>query len=151
MCRYIGVFGQPENVQKSSLAMTAPVITQPKSVPLPHTSYSPIVLSKETTMQFVLPFDFKSVSDVPVPTNNKVSIRTVPTRIIAVVKFSGAYNKENCLEQFKKLKSALIASNLLHPIPEDDESVHWSGTRNKTLPVFTTKIICIKINFCSID
>jgi len=141
MCRYIGVFGQPENVQKSSLAMTAPVITQPKSVPLPHTSYSPIVLSKETTMQFVLPFDFKSVSDVPVPTNNKVSIRTVPTRIIAVVKFSGAYNKEYCLEQFKKLKSALIASNLLHPIPEDDESVHWSGTRNKTLPVFTTTCI----------
>lgn len=133
MFRYIGVFGQPENVQKSSLAMTAPVITQPKSVKLPpHSSYSPIVLSKETTMQFVLPFNFQSVSDVPVPTNTKVSIRPVPSRIIAVVKFSGSYNKEYCLEQFKKLKSTLIASNLLLSTEdaesEESESVRWSGT-----------------------
>jgi hypothetical protein len=81
-------------------------------------------------MQFVLPFNFKNLHEIPVPTNSKVAIRSVPGRIIAVSKFSGYYNREYCEKQYMKLKDSLVARRLLHkPLESEPERpVEWSGT-----------------------
>ena len=79
LAKYIGVFGEPQNNGKAAMAMTAPVITVPTKLAMT----SPVVTSKDETMSFVLPFHFKSLSEIPVPTDSRVRIREIPKRIVA--------------------------------------------------------------------
>eukprot|EP01037_Dinobryon_pediforme_P024356 gene24356-26130_t len=149
LARYIGVFGKPENDQKAALAMTAPVITQSNLFDIP--AYTMRSTDKQSmTMQFVLPFHLKSINEVPVPINSKVVIRAIPSRIIAVTKFSGAYSPDSCNKQFTKLKSSLVAHKLLRQkaanTDETDPTVKWSVAQYHppfTLPFFRRNEIWI--------
>ena len=141
--RYIGVFGKPENDQKAALAMTAPVITQSNLIDIP--AYTMRSTDKQSmTMQFVLPFHLKSINEVPVPINSKVVIRAIPSRIIAVTKFSGAYSSDSCNKQFTKLKSSLVAHKLLRQkaanTDETDPTVKWSGKFPLNLTLYYSTI-----------
>jgi len=80
-------------------------------------------------MQFVLPFEFKNMDQIPLPTSSKITVRFVPEKIIAVTKFPGWYNREYCNQKFAKLKGCLLSLNILRQPTEDeiDTPVEWSG------------------------
>eukprot|EP00904_Undaria_pinnatifida_P012070 jgi/Undpi1/7994/HiC_scaffold_24.g10466.m1 len=95
---YIGVFGSPENKAKGgdepeAISMTAPVVVGSPS-PDPGTKISmtaPVIVNPaaESTMQFIMPTAFKSISDLPTPTDKRVTLREVPGRLYLVRQFSG--------------------------------------------------------------
>lgn len=122
LAKYIGVFGEPANVSKAPMAMTAPVITEPKAERMAMTS--PVISgSGGESMSFVLPFNFKRIQDVPAPTDRRVTIRTIPRRVLAVKKFSGWYSQSEGQKQLEELKACLTADKV---IPESCANLKWS-------------------------
>lgn len=123
LAKYIGVFGNPENHAKESIAMTSPVITV---APQKLSMTSPVINQKDT-MSFVLPFSYTSVKQLPVPNDARIVLRAVPSRIIAVTVFSGWYSASEGEKQLTKLKAWLESD---HVIPEGSvekpESPKWS-------------------------
>jgi hypothetical protein len=146
LAKYIGVFGKPENEASQSLAMTSPVIMQPKeSRALAMTS--PVIQTTET-MSFVLPFDLKSLADVPVPKDARVQIREIPAKTIAVSKFSGWYSPHVGVKMFNKLVEALKEKGLLDQ-STSDANIVWSVAQYHppfTIPFFRRNEIWIEIN-----
>jgi hypothetical protein len=111
LARYIGVFGKPENVLQKSMAMTAPVILdQNQGTKL---SMTAPVISTNTKMSFVLPFEFNSLEEIPVPTNKDVFIKEIPEKIVAVDTFSGWYTDEIGHERLDNLCKILKIDGLL--------------------------------------
>lgn len=108
LAKYIGVFGTPENSKKLPLAMTAPVISKPEKISMT----TPVISDSKETMQFVLPFEYQTFEDIPVPTNEKITIRSVPSRLIAVNKFSGSYNKEYFMKKLKELHQNIVQDSV---------------------------------------
>jgi hypothetical protein len=89
LARYIGVFGTAANEKRVSMAMTAPVITQPVKIKMT----APVISSAAAeSMSFVLPFEFQDINEVPKPTDKRISIRHIPKRILASYKYSGSFD-----------------------------------------------------------
>ncbi|CAM9891085.1 unnamed protein product [Ectocarpus sp. 6 AP-2014] len=99
LAKYIGVFGNPANKVAGgdageNIAMTAPVVT---GDPTPDSGKkismtAPVVVGPGTgasTMQFIMPKQFKRISDLPTPTDSRVSLREVPEAVYLVHQFSG--------------------------------------------------------------
>ncbi|CAM9767623.1 unnamed protein product, partial [Ectocarpus fasciculatus] len=105
LAKYIGVFGNPANKVAGgnageSIAMTAPVVT---GDPAPDSGEkisggekismtAPVVVgpgSSTSTMQFIMPKQFKRISDLPAPTDSRVTLREVPENVYLVHQFSG--------------------------------------------------------------
>ncbi|CAM9869680.1 unnamed protein product [Pylaiella littoralis] len=99
LAKYIGVFGKPANTAAGggdgrSIAMTAPVVTGNPSLDQGTTisMTAPVVESSgsaSNTMQFIMPKEFKTISDLPAPTDSRVSLRQVPEHVYLVRQFSG--------------------------------------------------------------
>ena len=102
------------------MAMTAPVITELPKTKMQMTS--PVITSKDEIMSFVLPFHFKSLSEVPEPTDSRVRVREIPKRIVAVKTFSGWYSDEEGARQREQLRALLQADSLI----KDGEAFEWS-------------------------
>lgn len=131
LAKYIGVFGKPENVLGQNVPMTSPVVTngQKGGMKMAMTSpvlqsqtqslamTSPVLQSEDEAMAFVLPDNIKKVSEAPVPTDKRVTLKEVPARVIATKRFSGWYNRNEGEEQYKALQQELKEHNLL----TDDE------------------------------
>ncbi|KAJ1404419.1 SOUL hem-binding protein [Ochromonadaceae sp. CCMP2298] len=116
LAKYIGVFGTPENDKASPMAMTAPVITRPEKMS---------VVTKKDKMQFVLPFEYTSLDQIPKPTNKRVTLHSVPSRLIAVCKFSGLYNRDTCMKKLQQLHGQLLQDRMLDnkPPPSPHETL----------------------------
>mmetsp|Transcript_5026 Transcript_5026/g.7637 ORF Transcript_5026/g.7637 Transcript_5026/m.7637 type:complete len:221 (-) Transcript_5026:8-670(-) len=160
LAKYIGVFGTPENSLEqgatsgpSPMAMTAPVISEPvkMSMTAPVISESSSTndkvedYKKNQVMQFVLPFHFTSIEDIPKPTNPRVTVHEIPEKNVAVSKFSGEMPD-------RVLKSKL--EKLLEDIEKDGKitvnrnSMDWCTARYNppfTISVFKRNEIWIKI------
>lgn len=56
---------------------------------------APVVCTQEQkpTMQFILPDSFKEISQVPKPTDERVTIKHEPEKNVAVIRYSG-YNSD---------------------------------------------------------
>jgi hypothetical protein len=125
LAKYIGVFGKPQNIKQSSIAMTAPVVTN--KVPEKIAMTTPVVTSNDQTeasfMQFILPFEYKQLNDVPKPTDERVSIRQIPSKVVAVNRFSGSANKDYFLQQYHSLKKLVEKEDLVDNIDELDWTV----------------------------
>ena len=91
LARYIGVFGDPENEGKQSMAMTAPVVKEMHASKIAMTA--PVV-KNEGMMQFMLPAEYDSVDKIPKPTNPDVHIKVIPPAVGAVHRFSGSMSDE---------------------------------------------------------
>lgn len=146
LAKYIGVFGKPENGAQQSMAMTSPVITAaPKKLAMT----SP-VLNGRDTMSFVLPFNFKKVSELPVPNDSRVVLRAVPRRILAVTAFSGWYSAVEGEKHFAKLRAWLASDQLIPETGrEDSEGPDWSVAQYHppfTLPFFRRNEIWIELD-----
>ncbi|CAN0204103.1 unnamed protein product, partial [Scytosiphon promiscuus] len=96
LAKFIGVFGNPANKAAGgdtgeSIAMTAPVVTDGSSRGTQISMTAPVVSSpgSASTMQFIMPKKYKSVSDLPTPTDSRVSLREVPEKVYLVHQFSG--------------------------------------------------------------
>lgn len=145
LAKYIGVFGEPANVSKAPMAMTAPVITVPRSERMAMTS--PVISgSGGEAMSFVLPFNFKRIQDVPVPTDRRVTIKTIPRRVLAVKKFSGWYSQVEGRKHLEELKSSLAADKI---IPDSAANVQWSVAQYHppfTLPFMRRNEIWVELD-----
>ena len=121
LAKYIGVFGTPENVSKAPMAMTAPVLMVPTS-PQKMAMTAPVISSSSSVMSFVLPFHFKSMSEVPSPTDKRVRVRQIPTRVVAVRGFSGWYSDAEATKHREELRQQLVADELVR----DGAALEWS-------------------------
>lgn len=85
------------NQQKEKIAMTAPVLQESSG--------------KAARIAFVMPAD-KSLSHLPVPSNAQVSLKEIPARKMAVLKYSGTWSEERYLEKLQELLNHLKARKL---------------------------------------
>ena len=142
LAKYIGVFGNPENIQKTQLDMTAPVLMDAKPQKIAMTS--PVITSTKM-MAFVLPFEYSDVKSVPSPTNNQIKIRMIPARTVAVDIFSGWYSDDVAQQQLKMLCEKLISDGLMKP----GDAPTWSIAQYHppfTLPFFRRNEVWVDVN-----
>eukprot|EP01035_Chromulina_nebulosa_P018713 gene18713-24472_t len=142
LARYIGVFGKPANEQSKEIAMTAPVLTESIGKKLEMTS--PVTQTKEA-MQFILPFEYKELSQLPIPTDNRVSIRQIPSKLVAVKSFSGWYSKSEGNKHYKTLLSDLRSAKLISE-SDDPEWVVAQYHPPFTLPFLRRNEIWIELD-----
>ena len=90
------------------LEMTAPVIQQPTSERLAMTA--PVIQeasgADEWIVSFVLPGG-RSVSEYPIPTNSRVSLRAVPGETAAAIRWSGRWTPSNIARRSEELRRAM--------------------------------------------
>ena len=90
------------------LAMTAPVIQQPTGEQLAMTA--PVIQeaagTDQWTVSFVLPAG-RSLSDYPVPTDPRVSLRAVPAERAAAIRWSGRWTDSNIARRSQDLRRAM--------------------------------------------
>lgn len=109
LAKYIGAFGEPQNIKSEKVAMTAPVITKSEKISMT----APVVTGggggegKAMTMQFVLPSKYKKAEEAPKPVDESVVIKEEGERKLAVVKFSGAAAEAVVAEKVENLKKSL--------------------------------------------
>ena len=93
------------------LEMTAPVIQQPTSERLAMTA--PVIQeaagTDEWTVSFVLPAG-RELSDFPVPTDPRVSLRAVPAEKAAAISWSGRWSESNIARRSQDLRRAMAAA-----------------------------------------
>ena len=90
------------------LEMTAPVIQQPTSERLAMTA--PVIQeasgADEWIVSFVLPGG-RSVSEYPIPTNSRVSLRAVPGETAAAIRWSGRWTPSNIARRSEELRRVM--------------------------------------------
>ena len=121
LARYIGVFSTPENSAAGSaperIAMTAPVLIDTSTDPERH------------AMMFVLPGSVygSDVARVPTPTNQKVSIKEMPERLVAVRTFSGVIRHKPAAENLALLLADVEADGRYDVVRAADGSPRWQA------------------------
>ncbi|MCU0631348.1 MAG: heme-binding protein [Methanolinea sp.] len=89
-----------QNRTRTQIPMTAPVITGEK---IPMTSP---VISGEGTMSFVMPQEYTKASP-PEPLDSRITLRKVPERTIAAIRFSGISDENTVQEMTGRLLAVL--------------------------------------------
>lgn len=105
-----------ENTARQSISMTSPVV-QSTSQRVAMTA--PVVQSGSVdtfTVAFVLPASF-SPESAPLPSRPEVSLRTVPARLVAALRFSGRWTATSFEKHLNELRSAVSDAGLT-PIGE---------------------------------
>ncbi|TLU88512.1 MAG: heme-binding protein [Chlorobium sp.] len=95
------IFGK--NRKKEKISMTAPVIQEPASEKLPMTA--PVLQEKKGTawvMAFVMP-EGSTLASLPEPLDPLVTLRMVPGRKVAVIRYSGLHSESNLRSYSEKL------------------------------------------------
>ena len=103
------IFGN--NTSKEKIAMTAPV-AQAKSEKIAMTA--PVSLSeseKGYLVQFTMPSKF-SLETLPKPNDDRVNLREIPSRKIAVFGYSGSWSEERFKNKLAKFTYALEKDNI---------------------------------------
>ncbi|MBK8814732.1 MAG: heme-binding protein [Methylococcaceae bacterium] len=101
-----------KNQSKQKIAMTAPVLQEPK--PEKITMTAPVFQEQsgqKWTMRFVLPSQYQ-LATAPQPTDPAVLIKEIPAKKVAVLEFSGFLNKNNIAEKKEELSTWLKENNL---------------------------------------
>ncbi len=86
------------NVQKQKMAMTAPVLREAVSENIAMTA--PVLQQKmgnQWLMAFVMPSGY-TLETLPTPLDNKIIIKQVPAKKVAVLRYSGSINEERIAE-----------------------------------------------------
>jgi len=89
-----------EAVESQSIPMTAPVF----------------MTSDRKSMSFVLP-ESMQLDDAPTPTNERVKLREIPSKLVASLRFSGSLESQLIEEKTDELRRALAATDY-RPIGE---------------------------------
>jgi len=134
LARYIGVFGNPQNVQSGSsfgvkaseaIPMTAPVLVSPPSQKIAMTA--PVLVSDTHTMAFVLPASkYKAVEEAPKPTDPRVIVRLLPERVQAARTFSWNFTPHAAKAQLELLLTDLAKDDWTL-VKSPDGSAEWQA------------------------
>jgi len=99
------IFGK--NKSKSKIEMTAPVSMQPHSEKIEMTApVSQVKYANGFLIQFTMPKSF-SLETLPVPNDARVHLRRIPSRRVAVYRYSGRWSEERYQEKLKEFVSEL--------------------------------------------
>lgn len=100
------------NKQQRKVAMTAPVGQEPSSQKIEMTS--PVGQQKQDgkwVVSFMMPASF-TLETTPEPKDPAVSIREVPARLIAAVRYSGFWSEKNYRRNLEKLQYWMVHNHL---------------------------------------
>lgn len=108
------IFGnnRSQTGQSAKIAMTAPVTLQPKSEKIAMTA--PVTMTSEVgkwRVHFVMPAEY-TMNTLPTPNNSQVTLRQIPARKVAVVRFSGLVNAEKTTQRSKELLNWMTTKKL---------------------------------------
>jgi effector-binding domain-containing protein len=126
------------NKQQQKVAMTSPVGQEPLSQKIEMTS--PVGQQKQDgkwVVSFIMPASF-TLETTPEPKDTNVSIREVPVRLIAAVRYSGFWSEKSYRRNLAKLQD-WIANNRLTPVGEpiwaryNPPFMPWFLRRNEVL------------------
>ena len=118
--RYLFAYISGENVSRTKVAMTAPVVQDSGSSRIAMTA--PVVQQTDDTdsgdsddgsfrVAFVLPAGFSN-DTAPRPTSPKVHLRTVPESLVAVIRYRGRWTRDGYTQHLDELRSAVAAAGL---------------------------------------
>jgi len=100
------------NVSKSKIAMTSPVLDEVQSEKIAMTS--PVLEHLSTggdrTFSFILPSQY-TLETLPTPNDNRVIIKEIASKKVAVISFSGLWNQKRFDARLEKLRTALKEKN----------------------------------------
>lgn len=107
------IFGN--NISKTKISMTAPV-TQQAAAPSSEKIAMTAPVTQEKTEQgyvvsFTMPAEFTEAT-LPQPKDNRVKIRLVPARKVAVYSYSGSWSQEKYNEKLSEFKDLLSAQQV---------------------------------------
>jgi len=95
------------NSARQKIAMTAPVARIPTSEKIAMTApVQRAELDDGWRVTFMLPAEY-TLETAPAPTDDRVQIREVPGRLMAVLRYSGRWTEKNLLEKQARLREAI--------------------------------------------
>ena len=108
------IFG--DNTAAEKMAMTAPVESRPSAKGEKMSMTAPVTASSAsdphlTTYTFVMERKY-TLQTLPVPNDDRIRIRTVPERTMAVRRYSGRWTEDKYLQNEKSLQLALDANGI---------------------------------------
>jgi len=108
------IFGNntANNGTEEEIQMTAPVTIEPHSEKVNMTK--PVTIKEEDgkwRVHFVMPRKY-TLESLPIPNNNEVKLRQIPTLKYAVIRFSGFTGKEKVAEKTTKLMEWMNSKGL---------------------------------------
>jgi len=121
LAKYIGVFGKANNEGKSTIAMTAPVVSTGGVSAGEKVAMTAPVVNVPGKMAFVLPSKYKSVDEAPKPLDPQITLRQVGPRTAAVLTFSGRAN-DAIVETRAAELAAVLAKEGVAPAHTDEGS-----------------------------
>jgi hypothetical protein len=102
------IFGKNKGERK--IAMTAPVAQTPAKIamtaPVAQTAAGDAMI-----VQFTMPREW-TLDTLPEPVDTRVELKAVPSRTVAVIRYSGTWSEARYVEHLDKLKAALARENL---------------------------------------
>ena len=101
-----------KNRSQAKIDMTAPVVQEPASEKIAMTA--PVVQQSDERgwrVAFVVPSIY-GWHDAPEPVDSEVSLRLVPERTVAVLRFSGSWDEDRWIDREARLREALSAEGL---------------------------------------
>lgn len=113
--RYLFNYISGENVFRTKVAMTAPVVQDAASTRIAMTA--PVVQQRGDTtdgshrVAFVLPAGLTEAT-APRPTSPRVHLRTVPESLVAAIRYRGRWTEDGYREHLKELRAAVAAAGL---------------------------------------
>ncbi|HAH09144.1 MAG TPA: heme-binding protein [Alphaproteobacteria bacterium] len=125
-----------KNTKAQEIAMTAPVIQEGQKIAMT----APVIQEGKGgtyVVQFVMPATF-TLETLPKPTDPKVSVREVPGRTVAVIRYSGRWTQSNYDENLALLRAEMSKAGLTatgDPIwaRYDDPFTLWFNRRNEIM------------------
>jgi hypothetical protein len=108
------IFG--DNAASEKMAMTAPVESRPAAEGEKMAMTAPVTATAaeddgRTTYAFVMERKY-SLQSLPVPNDDRIRIRQVPERTMAVLRYSGRWTEDKYVEHEKSLLAALDAQDI---------------------------------------
>ena len=98
------IFGN--NTADSKIAMTAPVTQQPGRKIAMTAPVTQRMAGKDWTVHFVMPSEY-TLDTLPKPNNQAVTIKQIPAKKFAVIRFSGMHTNENIATHERELRAYL--------------------------------------------
>ncbi|MCY7411468.1 MAG: heme-binding protein [Salinibacterium sp.] len=109
--RYLFGYISGENTAQRSIDMTAPVVQAVSRRVAMTAPVTQTASGGSYTVAFVLPSSLDEAS-APLPARSEVSLRTVPARLAAAVRFTGRWSKPAYEKHRSELLSAITAAGL---------------------------------------
>lgn len=93
------------NHSRSSIAMTAPVSQESSGEKITMTApVSQQASAGKWAVSFMMPANY-TLATLPIPDNNSITLRQVPGRRMAAVRYSGTWSEKNYLDYKEKLEN----------------------------------------------